>query len=308
MSLKDVKRALSTILLAASNLGSLSILDLDAFSFPPRELKTILDSLPHLRELEMSGIQKKYEGILVDVLPHLRTLSLDFLQDSDASAFLKSHQSDSLQEMVLYNALFKDTSMSFPAVHTLRACPAKFPSDIDALTHIFPNIKDVVFDFHDRGSLDTKYRKGLHGHLRYFGMGWADPTDTSVQEVRGRLLTRPQKKADAWPHVQSLRAVGMGIGNLVWLGMTCEVQRLEVASWRMKATQLACVLNELRVRCLVLYPGMNHVRSNNQPVNGWGLLLALRSAPTVTRLAVVLCRASLCCFSRAAWLVRRFAL
>ncbi|KAI1794955.1 hypothetical protein LXA43DRAFT_883084 [Ganoderma leucocontextum] len=308
MSLKDVKRALSIILPAASNLESLSILDLDAFSFPPRELKAILDSLPRLRELEMSGIQKKYQGILVDVLPHLRTLGLDFLEESDASAFLKAHQSDGLQEVTLYNAVFKDTSMSFPAVHTLRACPANLPSDIDAFVRVFPNVKDVIFDFpRDYGSLDTEYLKGLRRHVRYCGIEWADPSHAPVQEVRGRLLTRPQRKADAWPHVQNFRAVGLGLGKLVWLGLTCEVPRLEVCSGQMKTTQLACMLNELRVRCLVLHPGTSHAPLYSRPTNGWGLLLALKSAPAVTRLAVILCQPAMRYLSDAAWLVRRIA-
>ena len=310
MSLKDVKRALTTILLAASNLRSLSILDLDAFSFQPRELKTILGSLARLQELEMSGIQTKYGGVLVDVLPRLSTLDLDFLEECNASAFLKCHPTDNLQEVVLHNATFKDTSTSFPAVHTLRTCPTAFPSDIDALTRIFPNVKDVFLEFsRDCGSLDAEYQhlKGLRGHLRYFGMGWTDPAHASVQEVRARLLTRLQRKADAWPHIQSLRAVGMGCGNLVWLGLTCEVPRLEVSSWRMKTTQLVSVLNEMRVHCLVLHPGTHHGLSDNQPATGWDLLLALRSAPTVTQLAVVLCRASLYYFSAPAWMVRRLS-
>ncbi|KAM5539461.1 hypothetical protein V8D89_006913 [Ganoderma adspersum] len=304
LSLKDVKRALSTILPVASNLKSLTVLDMEAFSFSYKELKTILDSLPHLRELEMSGIQKKHQGVLADVLPRLRTLDLDFLEESDASAFLKSRKIDSLQDVVLNNAVFKDTTITFPTVHTLRACPANFPRDIDALTRVFPNVRDVVFDFpRDYGSLDPEYLKGMggqtRGHMRYFGIEWSDPTTTAVQAVRARLLTRPKK---TWPHIQSLRAAGTGCGMLLWVGLTCEVPRVEVCSWRMKTSQLACVLNELRARCLVLHRGTHHGFSTSTPEGGWGLLLALRHAPTVTRLAVVLCRPSLRYFSNANWL------
>ena len=75
----------------------------------------------------------------------------------------------------------------------------------------------------------------------------------------------------------------------------------------MKTTQLVSVLNEMRVHCLVLHPGTHHGLSDNQPATGWDLLLALRSAPTVTQLAVVLCRASLYYFSAPAWMVRRLS-
>lgn len=312
LSLKDVKRTLSTVLLAANNLESLTILDMEAFSFSYKEVKTILDSLPHLRELEMSGVQKKYQGVLTDVLPRLRTLDLDFLEESDASAFLKSRKSDSLQEVVLNNAVFKDTTITFPTVHTLRACPTNFPRDIDALTRIFPNVKDVVFDFpRNYGSLDPEYLKGIggqtRGHMRYYGIEWSDPTTAAVQAVRARLLTRPQRTPDTWPHIQSVRAAGAACGKLLWAGLTCEVPRVEVSSWRMKTSQLACVLNELRTRCLVLYPSMHHGFSNSTPEGGWGLLLALRHAPNVTRLTVVLCRPSLRYFSNANWLVSRIS-
>ena len=305
LSLKDVKRALSTILSAASNLESLTILDMEAFSFSYKEIKTILDSLPQLRELEMSGVQKKHQGILADVLLRLRTLDLDFLEESDASAFLKSRQRDGLQEVVLNNAVFKDTTITFPSVHTLRACPTNFPRDVDALTRIFPNVKDVVFDFpRGYGSLDPEYRKGMGGQMHgYFGIEWSDPAAVAVQAVRARLLARSQKTADAWPHIQSLRAAGTGCGKLLWVGLTCEVPRVEVCSWRMKTSQLACVLNEVRARCLVLHSGTHHGFTTNTPEGGWGLLLALRHTPNVTRLAVVLCRPSLRYFSNPDWLV-----
>ena len=141
MSMKDVKRALPDIFkLAAHNLESLSIPDLDVFSFRPIEFKKTLDSLPCLRELELSGVHKKYENTLTDTLPHLHTLTIAFYDDdTDASPFLRSpHSTPSLQALTLYNGTLKDTSLSFPTVHTLRVCPVKFPGDVDAYTRIFP--------------------------------------------------------------------------------------------------------------------------------------------------------------------------
>ncbi|KAI1781609.1 hypothetical protein LXA43DRAFT_670004, partial [Ganoderma leucocontextum] len=191
MSMKDVKQALSGILkLAAHTLESLSILDLDEFSFRPLELKKMLDSLPHLRELEMSGIDKKYQNVLVDVLPHLRTLTLAFLEDeTNASPFFKGVPQSDLQAVTLHNGTFKDVTMSFPTVHTLRACPAKFPSDVDAYARIFPNVRDVTLDFpREYGRVDPEFRK----HMQTFhpAIEWPNP---HVQEWRNRLLSRPQR-------------------------------------------------------------------------------------------------------------------
>ncbi|KAM5539458.1 hypothetical protein V8D89_006910 [Ganoderma adspersum] len=305
MSLKDVKRALSAILQSASSLQSLSILDLNAFSFPPKELKTILDSLPRLQELEMSGIQKKYEGILVDVLPRLRTLGLDFLEESDANTFLTSRQSDSLQEVVLYNAVFnnlKNMAISLPAVHTLRACPANLPSDVDALTHMFPNVKDLVLDFpRNYSRLDPEYRKNIRRHhLGVPSQSWSDAYEKSC---RDRLLARPKRKADAWPHIQSLRIAGVGTNKLGWLGLTCHVPRVEVCSWRVEHTQLAGMLKEQRPRCLLFHPGTLHGLWGPRSY-GWSLLFALQFASSVTRLAVVLCKETMDSISRQTqWLV-----
>ncbi|KAI1794958.1 hypothetical protein LXA43DRAFT_95821 [Ganoderma leucocontextum] len=302
MSLKDVKRALSTILLAASNLESLSILDLDTFSFPPQELKTILDLLPRLRELEMSGIQKKYQGVLVDVLPRLRTLGLDFLEESHPNVFLKAHQIN-LQEVTLYNATLKGVSLSLPSVQTLRACPANFPSDIDALTRIFPNVKDLTIDFpRNVARLDPEYRKDVRRyHVGVASLAWTDPY---VKSWRDRLLGRPQRKADAWPHIQSLRAAGVGMEKIGWLGLTCQVPRMEVCSWHMAQTQLAGMLRELRPSCLVFHPGTFHGHWVNRSY-GWGLLFALQVASSVTRLAIVLCKETMGFVSRdVRWLVR----
>ncbi|KAI1789419.1 hypothetical protein LXA43DRAFT_579094 [Ganoderma leucocontextum] len=192
-SISDVKRALSAILLAARNLKSLSILDLNVFVFRPDELKTLLDSLPRLCDLEMSGIEKKYEGVLVGVLPRLRTLGLEFLEKSNASAFLKveTPQRD-LQEVTLYNASFKNpyAPLSFPSVHTLRVCPARFPSDVDTLTRLFPNVVDLTFDFHpEYGHLDTKYLKDVRRYRPT--MPWTDPL---VKKWRDLLLSRPEKE------------------------------------------------------------------------------------------------------------------
>ena len=60
-SKQDIEGALSTVLLAAPNLGSLSILDLKVLSFRPETLKKVFQSLSRLRELEITVIQKKYE-------------------------------------------------------------------------------------------------------------------------------------------------------------------------------------------------------------------------------------------------------
>ena len=312
MSLKDVKRALSTILQSASNLQSLSILDLNAFLFPPKELKAILDSLPRLRELEMSGIQKKYEGILVDVLPRLRTLGLDFLGESGACVFLKSRQSDSLQEVVLYNAVFnKDTSLSFPTVHTLRVCPTRLPSDIDALTYIFPDVRDLVLVLpRNYGHLDPQYRKNLRRH--HFGVASQPWSDAYEKSWRDRLLARPTRKADAWPHIQSLRIAGVGEDKLGWLGLTCHVPRVEVCSWRVEHTQLAGMLKEQRPRCLVFHPGTFHGPSvwiRRRRTYGWNLLCALQLAPSITRVAIVLCKEAMDLVSKYPdWLVRQLPL
>ena len=149
MSSKDVKRTLSTILLAASNLKYLFIRDLNMFHFRPRELKTLLDSLPCLQLLEMQGVQNKYEGVLVDVIPRLRSLGLDVLEDCDLNVFLKTRECSSLHDMMLYGRTFnlQDVSLSFPSVRTLYASPANLPSDIDALTRIFPNITHLTLLF-----------------------------------------------------------------------------------------------------------------------------------------------------------------
>ncbi len=287
MSMKDVNRAVSGILkLTTSNLESLSILDLDAFSFRPVELKKMLDSLLRLRELEMSGIDQKYKNALVDTLPHLRKLTLAFLEDeTDASPFLKAPRSD-LQAVTLYNGTLKDATMSFPTVHTLRACPAKLPSDVDAYTRIFPNVRDVALDFpRDYVRMDAEFRKSMRSYQP--GMAWSDP---HVQEWRARLLSRPQMAADAWPHLQSLRTTGYGGWNLGWAGLTRQVARVEMSCWQWQwmHQQLAGVLNELRPRCVVFHP-----TSFDWPYTSrmfrWPQLVALQDAPFVTRLALVFC-------------------
>ena len=308
MSLKDVKRALSAILLAANNLESLTILDLNTFSFPPKELKVLLDSLPRLQELEMSGIQKKYEGILVNVLPRLHTLGLDFLEESDPTMFFKTHKCE-LRKVTLYGAVLKDVPLSFPSVQTLRACPTSFPSDADAPTRIFPNIKDLTLDFlRNCGRLDPQFRKDLpRYHLGIASQAWTD--GYAAGGWRDRLLARPQRKADAWPHLQSLRAAGVEMERMGWLGLTCQVPRFEVCSWHanMEYTQLLGMLKELRPSCLVFHPGAVHMRWGNK-LHGWIVLFALQFAPYVTRLTVVLCeRAMAVILENTEWLVRRLA-
>ncbi|KAI1789422.1 hypothetical protein LXA43DRAFT_579251 [Ganoderma leucocontextum] len=223
MSINDARRALSTVLLAARNLESLAIPDLNVISFRPASLKKVLNSLPRLRELEMSAVPKKYEGVLENALPRLRTLVLEFLDGCNASAFLeRAYEAprSELQEVALYGATFKkEAFMSFPAVHTLRACPAKFPSDVDALTRMFPNVEDLTLDsLHDyRGGVDSEYWTDVLWHA---DKPWGDPV---AKTCRRRLLSRPQKKIDAWPHIQSLRVTGPGIRRIPWAGLTCRV-------------------------------------------------------------------------------------
>ncbi len=199
MSLSDVQRALSTSLHSASNLELLYLLDLNTFAFPPKELKAILASLPRLRELELSGIQKKHEGILVDVLPQLRILGLDFLEDVDLNIFLKAPRCD-LQEVIFYSVKLKNVSLSFPSVQTLRAWPTNFPSDVDALTRIFSNVKDLDLTFRQEyGCLDPEYQQDVC--TRYGGVTLLAWTDSFVKSWRDRLLARPERKPDAWPHI-----------------------------------------------------------------------------------------------------------
>ncbi len=306
MSMKDVKRALSDILnLVAHSLESLSILDLDAFSFRPLELKKMFGSLPHLRELEMSGIDKKYQDALaVDALTQLRTLTLAFLEDeTDASPFLKAPHSD-LQAVTLYNGTFGDASASLPTVHTLRACPAKLPGDVDAYTHIFPNVRHVILDFpRDHVRMDVEFQKRMRSCHPY--IEWPSPY---VQSWPGRadFLRRRQKKADAWPHLQSLRAVGHGAVKLSWAGLTCQVARVEVSCSQLLNQQLANVLNELHPRCVCFHPSSFHGPWMDRSFE-WGQLLALQDAPFVTGLAIVLCRETMGYVCQAVWLVRRAA-
>ncbi|KAM5541863.1 hypothetical protein V8D89_004592 [Ganoderma adspersum] len=301
MSMKDVKRTLPDIFkLAAHNLESLSIPDLDVFSFRPLELKGMLDSLPCLRVLEMSGLHKKYENSLTDTLPHLRALTIAFYEDdTDASPFLRApHGTPSLQALTLYNGTLKDAALSFPTVHTLRVCPAKFPGDVDACTRIFPNVRHVTIDFpHDYGRIEPAFRKNMR--LYHPGMAWSDP---HVQEWRARFLARPQREPDAWPHLQSLRATGHDAWNLGWAGLAPArggIARLEMScsAWEWKqqvagATSqqlLAGVLNELRPRTVVFHPSAFETPYSRR-IFRWPQLLALQDAPGVTRLALVFCK------------------
>ncbi|PIL27803.1 hypothetical protein GSI_10957 [Ganoderma sinense ZZ0214-1] len=280
-SIKNIGHAVSTVLLAAHDLEYLSILDLNVFSFPPAMLKEVLSSLPHLRELEMSAVQKIHENALEKLLPRLRKLGLRFQDGCNASTFLQldsaAPQALELAEVVLYNATFQTASPSFPAVCTLRVSPVMVPSDIDALTRLFPNVEDVVFDFHH-----TYVDSGYGGR----DQSWTDP---SAKTWRDRLLSRPQKKADAWPHIKSLRITGQGVQNVVWAGLTCQVPRLEVGCQILKVQGLVGVLGELCSDCVVFRPGVFHAPWRMQSV-GWDLLRAIESARCVTRLAIVLCR------------------
>ena len=305
MSMKDVKRALSEILkLASHTIGSLSILDLDEFSFRPLELKKILDSLSRLRELEMSGVDKKYQNVLVDSLPHLHTLTLTFLEDeTDATPFLKASQND-LQAVTLYNGTLKGATMSFPTVHTLRICPKKLPGDVDAYTRIFPNVQHVTFDFpRDYAGLAPEFHRGVPNY--HFGMRWPD---LYIQQWYDRFRSRPQRKPDAWPNLQTLRAAGHDADKLNWAGLTCRVARLEMCCSHMLYQQLEGILNELRPPSVVFHPSSFDGVYKCPPFL-WTQLAALQGAPFVTRLTVVICRWVLPYTShpspRVAWLVRR---
>ena len=315
MSMKDVQRALPDIFkLAAHNLESLSIPDLDVFSFRPIEFKKTLDSLPCLRELELSGVHKKYENTLTDTLPHLHTLTIAFYDDdTDASPFLRSpHSTPSLQALTLYNGTLKDTALSFPTVHTLRVCPVKFPGDVDAYTHIFPNVRHVTIDFpRDYGRMEPAFRKDMRFYRP--GMAWSDP---QVQAWRSRFLARAQRMPDAWPHLQSIRATGHDASRLGWAGLAPAhgLARLEMScsgwEWRQQvagATSqqlLAGTLNELRPRCVVFHPSAFETPFSRR-IFRWPQLLALQDAPGVTRLALVFCkmvgRGYVC---KAVWAVR----
>ena len=301
ISMRDVKQGLLGILkLAARNLESLSILDLDAFSFRPLELKKVLDSLPNLRELEISGVDKKNQNPLAGTLRHLRTLTLSFLEDeTNASPFFKVPQS-SLEELTLRNGTFKDTSISLPTVHTLRACPMMFPSDVDAYTRIFPNVRDVILDFpRDYARMDPEFRKRIPSC--HPAIEWPSPHN---EPWRAAFLHRAQKKADAWPHIQSLRAVGHGAGKLSWAGLTCQVPRVEVCSLRFLNDPLEGALSELRPRCVVFHPGSFHGPWKDQPW-GWGQLRGFQAAPFATRLVVVVCQSIRDYVHQEVWLVRR---
>ncbi|KAM5541864.1 hypothetical protein V8D89_004593 [Ganoderma adspersum] len=298
ISVRDVKQAISGIFkLAAHNLESLSILDLDAFSFRPLELKNVLESLPNVRELEMSSVDKRYQNALADTLQHLRSLTLSFLEDeTNASPFLKVPQS-SLEELTLRNGTFNDTSISLPTVHTLRACPRKFPSDVDAYIRIFPNLQAVTLDFpREYARMDAEFRKRIPSC--HPAIEWPSPHNEPWREA---FLHRAQKKTDAWPHLQSLRAVGHGAGKLSWAGLTCQVPRVEVCSLRFLNEPLERVLSELRPRCVVFHPGSFHGPWKDQPW-GWGLLRVLQAAPFATRLVVVVCRSIRDYVSQAVWL------
>ena len=300
MSMRDVKRALSDIFkLAAHSLESLSILDLNALSFRPFELKKILDSLPGIRELKLSGVDKKHQNALVDTLPHLHALTLAFVEDeTNATPFLKAPKSD-LQTVTLCNGTFEDASISLPTVHTLRACPLEFPSEVDAYTRIFPNVHDVTLDFpRDYGHMDADFRRRMRSYN--LSTDWATPY---AQSWRDEFLNRPKKKHDAWPHLQSLRAAGDDAAKLSWAGLTCQVARVETGCWRLWKEQLARMLNELRPRAVVFHPGSFHGPWKGE-LTGLGQLLALQDAPFVTRLAVVLCRGITDHVRQAVWLVR----
>ncbi|PIL28251.1 hypothetical protein GSI_09663 [Ganoderma sinense ZZ0214-1] len=293
ISMRDVKQAILGIFkLASTNLESLSVLDVDAFSFRPMELKKLLSSLPNLRELELSGLDKKHQTALADTLPHLRTLTLSFLEhETNALPFLKCPHT-ALQELTLRNGTFnlKDDSqtLSLPTVHTLRAAPATLPSDVDAYTLVFPNVQHLTLDFpRDYCRMDAEFCKRMprcHPDIE-----WPSPhTGDQTSGWRAAFLQRPSKKADAWPHLETLRAAGYGAGRLSWAGLTCRVPRLEVCSSRLLNAQLGEVLGELRPRCVVFHPRSFDGPWKGQPC-GWGLLLALQGAPFVTRLVVVVC-------------------
>ncbi|PIL28256.1 hypothetical protein GSI_09668 [Ganoderma sinense ZZ0214-1] len=305
MSMKDVKRALPDLFkLASHSLESLTILDLDVFSFRPPELKAMLDSLPRLRELEMSGVQKKYQNALTDTLPHLCTLILAFYDDdTDTRPFLWTpHGAPNLQTLTLYNGTLpakEDTSLTFPAVHTLRVCPRLFPDDVDACTRIFPNVRHATLDFPEGyGALSPAFRMDMRTYRP--GMAWPDP---SVQAWRASFLVRVQtaehRGPDAWPHLQSVRAAGRDAWNLGWAGLARGVARLEMAcgqwSWREQAPgapggqrTLAGVLGELRPGCVVFHPSAFDSPYTRR-VFRWPQLLALQDAPGVRRLAMVFC-------------------
>ena len=307
-SKQDIEGALSTVLLATPNLGSLSILDLKVLSFRPETLKKVFQSLSRLRELEITVIQKKYEGegVLEDVLPRLRRLSLTFDEPGiDANAFLRlppEAPQNKLREVTLDYGMFDPPSSSFPAVRTLRVSPFTLPSDIDALTDLFPNVEDVTLDFRTNYCLlDSDYSRRAQS-LYLPDTPWTDP---AAKTCRDHLLNRPERKADAWPHIQSLRITGLSINDVAWVGLACQVPRLEVCCRLLNVQPLAGILRELRTSCAVFHPGVFHAPGKTRS-GGWGMLRALETAPCVTRLAIILCQGwKNCVWHALQWSVRR---
>ncbi|PIL28226.1 hypothetical protein GSI_09638 [Ganoderma sinense ZZ0214-1] len=268
MSIKDVKGALPDLFkLASHSIQSLTILDLDVFSFRPPELKAMLDSLPRLRELEMSRVEKRYQNTLTDTLPHLHALTLGFCSnDTDTDPFLRApHRAPNLQTLTLYNGILpvtEDAALSFPAVHTLRVCPRQLPCDVDACMRLFPNVRHATLDFPEGyGALAPAFRKDMRPGrpLR----AWSNPS--AVQARRARFLARVQEArgTGAWPHLQSVRAAGYDAWNIDRAGLVPQkgLARLEVAcgqwTWQGETRgqrMFVSVLNELRPRCVVFHP------------------------------------------------------
>ncbi len=100
---------------------------------------------------------------------------------------------------------------------------------------------------------------------------------------------------------------GDGVEKLGWLGLPCQVPRLEVCSWGLEPCLFAGMLMEMRPRCLVFHPGaVDNPCVSLGSTAGWILLSALPFAPSVTQLTIILCKESMGQVSRSTWwLVRR---